>query len=240
MQKDGDVLVDEDNNIGIYLEEKDNLYWHSCIYLGCDNCLHGFNIGGYHNRKNTKPATKEQRDLLFQKMREAGFEWNSKNKELKKVEYKFNINDWIVTDDSFGKIVRHVDEISNNIIDKGYVVSDENGLIYNISFDKEHKWHKWTIKDAEDGDILVYKNDDVEWILIYKNIIPESYDVPHDVLKYYALFTGNVFYDSGIVGMISENYASCFTPATKEQYDFFFQKMKEAEYEWDPEKKGIE
>lgn len=31
------------------------------------------------------PATKEQRDLLFQKLKEAGYEWNEKEKELKKI-----------------------------------------------------------------------------------------------------------------------------------------------------------
>ena len=86
--KDGDVLVDEDNNIGLYLEEKDDLYWHSRIYLGCDNCLRGFSIGGYHKHKNTKPATKKQRDLLFQKMKEAGYAWDNEKKELKKIEPK--------------------------------------------------------------------------------------------------------------------------------------------------------
>ena len=84
--KDGDVLVDEDNNIGIYVEEKDDVYWHSCIYLGCDNYLHGINIGAYHKHKNTKLATKEQRDMLFQKMEEEGYEWDSKKKEVKKIE----------------------------------------------------------------------------------------------------------------------------------------------------------
>lgn len=34
------------------------------------------------------PATKEQRDLLFQKMKEAGYEWDADKKELKKVEQK--------------------------------------------------------------------------------------------------------------------------------------------------------
>lgn len=86
--KDGDVLVDEDNNIGIYIEEKDDLYWYSRIYLGCDNRLRGFSIGAYHKHNNTKPATKEQRDLLFQKIKEAGYEWDSEKKELKKIESK--------------------------------------------------------------------------------------------------------------------------------------------------------
>ena len=77
--KEGDVLVDEDNNIGIYVGKKDD-FWHSCIYLGCDSCLR--KIGGYHKCNNTKPATKEQRDLLFQKMEEAGCKWDSAYKKL--------------------------------------------------------------------------------------------------------------------------------------------------------------
>lgn len=94
--KDGDVLVDEDNNIGLYHEEKyglDDWDWESYIYLGCDNRLYGFSLGGYHTIKNTKPATKEQSDLLFQKMKEKGYEWDAEKKELKKVE--FNPNDLI-------------------------------------------------------------------------------------------------------------------------------------------------
>lgn len=82
--KNGDVLVDEYNNIGIYSGEKDDLYWHSCIYLGCDEYLRC--AEGYHERKNTKPATKEQCDLLFQKMKDAGYEWDAERKELKKME----------------------------------------------------------------------------------------------------------------------------------------------------------
>lgn len=37
------------------------------------------------NDEDVKPATKEQRDLLFQKMHEAGYEWDANNKELNKI-----------------------------------------------------------------------------------------------------------------------------------------------------------
>lgn len=80
--KDGDVLADEDNNIGIYRGKVDDVDWHSYIYLGRNNYLYN---GGYHIIKNTKPATKEQRDLLFAKMKEAGYEWDADKKELKKI-----------------------------------------------------------------------------------------------------------------------------------------------------------
>ena len=85
--KDGDVLVDEDDNIGIFQECKD-IYWDSYIYLGCDGKLRGFCMGGAHIQNDTKPATKEQRDILFQKIKEAGYEWDTKKKELKNIEQK--------------------------------------------------------------------------------------------------------------------------------------------------------
>ena len=85
--KDGDVLVDEGSNIGIY-KEIEGLCWHSYIYLGNNNRLYGFSIGGSHMQNNTKPATKEQCDLLSQKMKESGYEWNVEKKELKKIEQK--------------------------------------------------------------------------------------------------------------------------------------------------------
>lgn len=49
----------------------------------------GFREGKYHfigSAINCKPATKEQRDLLFSKMKEAGYEWDAEKKELKKIE----------------------------------------------------------------------------------------------------------------------------------------------------------
>lgn len=37
---------------------------------------------------NITPATEEQRDFLFKEMKEAGYEWDAKKKELKKIEKK--------------------------------------------------------------------------------------------------------------------------------------------------------
>ena len=61
-------------------------------------------IGNIEENKNIiHPATKEQRDLLFQIMKEKGYEWDSKKKELNKIEQKsvdeaepkFHEGDWI-------------------------------------------------------------------------------------------------------------------------------------------------
>lgn len=88
--KDGDVLVDkidEEPNDFIYIfkECDQNLgFWSHC-YL--DTYINKFHEGEHHNNYNVGvPATKEQRDLLFSKMKEAGYEWDAGKKELKKIE----------------------------------------------------------------------------------------------------------------------------------------------------------
>ena len=66
---------------------------------GCDNCFEtycfidwegNFIVGKDMGSSNIHPATKEQRDLLFQKMKEEGYEWDSSRKELIKLYYKHN------------------------------------------------------------------------------------------------------------------------------------------------------
>ena len=78
--KDGDVLVDVYGNIGI-CEQCDDFDWVSYCSLGCNGGFQHFKIE--HENEKTYPATKEQRDLLFTKMKEAGYEWDAEKKELK-------------------------------------------------------------------------------------------------------------------------------------------------------------
>ena len=155
----------------------------------------------------------------------------------KELEPKFNVGDWIVTDDSFGKIVRHVDEISFNIIDKGYVLSDENGLFYNLSFDKEHKWHKWTIQDAEDGGVLASELTDS--IFLFRGIKDNKID-------FYCDYDAGLEspYDRFGINDSSEHYGSVeesqdIHPATKEQRDTLIKAMANAGYTFDFEKKEL-
>ena len=80
--KDGDVL---DANGAPFIYKKHNKDY---VYFYC-----GVNLGGYFieadridtwdNNNKVYPATKEQRDLLFKKMAEAGYEWDAEKKETK-------------------------------------------------------------------------------------------------------------------------------------------------------------
>ena len=100
--KDGDVLcgypTDDYHWIGIFHELNDDYTFKSYCYLQAGitgkfcppsgvNIFNRRNVDG-HNSEFIVPATKEQRDILFQKMKEAGYEWDSKKKELKKIEQK--------------------------------------------------------------------------------------------------------------------------------------------------------
>ena len=83
--KDGDVLV---NKHGCPLIFKDReTCW--CYYsIPCEVFRPKNNRWFFSSEDCLYPAVKEQRDLLFQKMKEAGYEWDSENKILKKIEQK--------------------------------------------------------------------------------------------------------------------------------------------------------
>jgi len=105
--KDGDVLFHSDsasNGIFIFKEIIDRGYAKEIIcYCDYDSEDH-FCLGEHHtccwaDAKILHLATKEQRDILFQKMKEAGYEWDEKKKELKKIEQKHT--EWSEEDEKF-------------------------------------------------------------------------------------------------------------------------------------------
>ena len=93
--KDGDVLSYNDGHGNNCIEliksitDKKIEFWF-CLSNG--NYYEVFDgLIPYTNlvsREDATPATKEQRVLLFQKMKEEGYEWDAEKKELKKVEQK--------------------------------------------------------------------------------------------------------------------------------------------------------
>lgn len=80
--RDGDVLVDDCGNVLIYQEPLTDGYYHSYCY--CNEIVF-IGQGGSHGTEHSHPATQRQRELLFQKMDEAHYEWNAEKKELKKI-----------------------------------------------------------------------------------------------------------------------------------------------------------
>lgn len=88
--KDGDVLTNGESIVIFkqivepkyrqYIEAYIGLDWGCNIQVTSESWSLGID--------KTMPATKEQRALLFQKMKEEGYEWDADKKELKKIEPK--------------------------------------------------------------------------------------------------------------------------------------------------------
>ena len=82
--KDGDLLAD---NYGIYIFDRFDEYDKRCYFC---RGAYQYSQKVYENEHllcsvEVHPATKEQCDLLFAKMKEAGYEWDAEKKELKKI-----------------------------------------------------------------------------------------------------------------------------------------------------------
>ena len=156
------------------------------------------------------------------KIRELDKEEQCEQGPIDKVGPKFKVGDWVVnTVGDTNQIVK--------VLDDGYTL-DDSTFISNY-WTTEH-YHLWTIKDAKDGDVLVYVTDEEDlWIMIYWSL----YEPYEGHVHYHALLVNNNFSDKGTCCISIDN----LKPATKEQRDLLFQKMKEAGYEGDAEKKEL-
>ena len=156
-----------------------------------------------------------------------------------KIVLKFKVGDWIVN--KLGN-VWHIDSFDN----KNYKVTDINGNHKCFPISIQDRMHLWTIQDVKDGDVLACDinkaeiGGDVEklpnitpTICIYQNVVKDK-DYIHNYSSLYdgsSLVLQNTMYYKYFVHNIH--------PATKEQRDLLFTKMKEAGYEWDAKKKEL-
>jgi co-chaperonin GroES (HSP10) len=232
--KDGDVLVTLDY-ILIFKEFLKNdggiSYCHYDFGAGNPQFIWLEDKNWYFGKEAiVYPATKEQRELLFQKMKEAGYEWDAEKKELKKIEQKpadkiepkFHEGDWAVSNLD-GK-ARQISEVHFDEYNSYYVI---DGKSVNLEeYDRLH--HLWTIQDAKDGDVLSYR--DGQWNFIYKGIVTE------DTFKYHALLSEKgITLNDAAFSLLS----SCITPATKEQRNTLMKAMDDAGYTFDFVKKEL-
>lgn len=235
--KDGDVLAVEGYVefqfpfVAIF-KEKGADFFNS--YCGIDMTGEFFIDETGHFTDEIHPATKEQRDILFQKMKEAGYEWNATKLALKeneqkpadKVEPKFKVGDWIIC----------CDYEPYQIIDvKNGMYYWSNGDIRPIEMvDNNSNIHLWTIEDAKNGDVLVTNFEEDNMIVMYYSMCTIDTICVHCCLDNKK--GRNNYFVCGNFGMFDVEDVK---PATKEQRDLLFQKMKEAGYEWDADKKEL-
>jgi hypothetical protein len=148
-------------------------------------------------------------------------EWQGEKKPADNVEPKFKNGQWIV----FNGLTLYV----NEVVQGYYRTISINGIPNSYDWDIDNLARLWTIADAKDGDVL----SDETTIFIFKDLLSDG-----SVMSYCDYDTDSG--ESDAFCPLSVNLlCSKIIPATKEQRDFLFSKMKEAGYKWDSEKKEL-
>lgn len=147
----------------------------------------------------------------------------AEQKPTDKVEPKFKVGDFIINEYGF---IMQIDGIDDNTY--VYHVLDDNRILKHDITKTDKSCHLWTIRDAKDGDLLATDNCG---ICIFDGTVEEG--------KYPFAYCGVTKHGFEFCdGKPPFTHANVH-PATKEQRDLLFQKMKEAGYEWDTEKKEL-
>jgi hypothetical protein len=148
---------------------------------------------------------------------------------IDKDEPKFKVGDILVSEEEDRRHIYKVDAITN--YDTYLLLDLEDGYTRNESvYICDLAMYLWSIQDAKDGDVLSYR--DGQWIFIYKGKIDDSSFYYHTL--YSTIHQDLTINDAGFTLL-----GDAILPATKKQRDLLFQKMKEAGYEWDANKKEL-
>ena len=137
--KDGDVLASEGCEYLLFkafsnTDGKIKLY---CWYNGQTNNFHVSTDVQLRQEAIIIPATKEQRNLLFHKMHEAGYEWDADRKELRKIENEIEI--------PFGAKDSELQEVTYYIPQGFHAEIDDNKVVIK----KGEKPTAWSEKDEK-------------------------------------------------------------------------------------------
>lgn len=150
----------------------------------------------------------------------------NEQKPIDKIEPKFKVGDWCRRrNGGFRRPIK-----ITKVLPLIYEAVDDIGYHHSIEKDCfEKNYYLWTIEDAKEGDVL--QLGDVTAIF-------QEY-IGNGNCKCYCSVCNGVFEIPSQDG--DDNSYGCHDaiPATNEQRDFLFQKIKEARYEWDYEKKEL-
>ena len=147
---------------------------------------------------------------------------------------KFKVGDWVVSPNGSQYLIAYIDKEDNRYL---FEIDEYTGEQMNYEDVQvvDGQYHLWTIADAKDGDVLVTTKIR-SCPFIYRKT---SYN--NQLAYYYAGIDGNGIFCEGCIKRTIYHFGSDsdVAPATKEQRDLLFAKMKEAGYTWDAEKKEL-
>ena len=175
--------------------------------------------------KQAKKNAKDENEMGTCWFAEKWLEKQGEQKSIDKVEPKFKVGDWVVNDYCMGKVI--------GLTDDAYLLDSGQG----IPFSCEHNAHLWSIQDAKDGDVLA--SELCGTIMLYKGVRDNNIQFYCDYDFSDIDVPGNRFAINNGQHYGSVDDSDDWYPATKEQRDLLFTKMKESGYEWDAEKKEL-
>jgi len=142
----------------------------------------------------------------------------------------FKAGDWVVIDNCHNSVYQ-VDSVR----EYDYMLKHTHGGLMPFHFSCVERLRLWTIQDAKDGDVLVTTKIR-SCPFIYRKTVEKN-----NLAHCYAGIDGNGDFIEGCLKRTLCHFGptSDVAPATKEQRDLLFAKMKEAGYEWDADKKEL-
>ena len=158
-------------------------------------------------------------------------EWIEKQGEQKpvdKIEPKFHEGEWIVDneDGSFLQVVK--------VRGVTYRIDSQEGEEFDILIDvAKNNYHKFCIKDAKLGDVLRVN----DLTFIFRELTDDNCQHKDAVVAYCSYVDNDDAF--GVDGPDCITNLQSIHPASKEQRDTLFAKMKEAGYEWNAGKKEL-
>ena len=212
------------------------------LYLVSDVLTWKDGIGQYLDDPRVQELAKRLCSEYAQKLYNPSNTGKNEQKSADKIAPRFKVGDWVVRGDTIAQIV--------DIKKQYYVGLDINGKDFVSSrFLNGDKIHLWTINDAKDGDVLALRwlEDKNLWekIVIFKKYHSEgvkglyNYNMPC-VEGYGITFKNGKTVFNERIPYYSKTWTCNLHPATKEQRDLLFQKMKEAGYKWNTETNTFE
>ena len=259
--KDGDILANDDDTIFIYngmeeLSPSPSYY----VYVIAEKTDLFFAINTSTKKYGTRFATEEEKNILFEAIKNNGYKWYPDTKTLTKLP-KFKDGDVITCKNSLCTFIsifkdkpyeksfrQHCSIIlyNNKFIVGNYAdyanprfaTEEEKQKLFDAIKENGYRWDdetktlkNWTIQDAKDGDVIFY---DDGWTCIFKRI--------HGIWfsSYCFITSDGEFHTAYETHAVDSTINGNAHPATKEQRDILFQKIKEAGYKWNPETKTLE
>lgn len=184
--KDGDVvavtMIPVGTWIGIFKQyEKESFESYCSISTNGDFR----NIGlKNHSLKDTYLATEEQRDFLFQKIKEAGYKWNPETKTLEKlIEPKFKVGDK----------VKHIYDKDNRVITITCIKEDCYYMIYFNDRKNDYQCEGVLFADQDKYELVPSKFD-INTLKHFDKVLVRNTNKGHWCGQFYMIYDENEEY----------------------------------------------